>query len=103
MVQPPLTEADRASMALQALQNQRRPEQQVEVTYNDRPPGVGAPATTPQFPEDVVLPAGGRHAHEPAPHEPAPHEPGAQEPAPREPAPREPAAHQTAPGQQDHE
>ena len=27
IVQPPLTEADRASMALQALQNQRRPEQ----------------------------------------------------------------------------
>ena len=26
IVQPPLTEADRASMALQALQNQRRPE-----------------------------------------------------------------------------
>ena len=29
IVQPPLTEADRSSMALQALQNQRRPEQQV--------------------------------------------------------------------------
>jgi hypothetical protein len=35
-VQPPLTEADRASMALQALQNQRRPEQHVEVTFHDR-------------------------------------------------------------------
>ena len=29
VVQPPLTEADRASMALQALQNQRRAEQMV--------------------------------------------------------------------------
>ena len=47
VVQPPLTEADRASMALQALQNQRRAEQIVEVTFNDRPEGT---------------PAGGRHA-----------------------------------------
>jgi uncharacterized BrkB/YihY/UPF0761 family membrane protein len=38
MVQPPLTEADRASMTLQALQNQRRTEQQIEVTFDDRPP-----------------------------------------------------------------
>jgi YihY family inner membrane protein len=37
---PPLTEADRASMTLQALQNQRRPEQHVRVTFDDRPPGV---------------------------------------------------------------
>src|SRR5580698_6460316 len=36
IVQPPLTEADRHSMALQALQNQRRPEQMVEVTFTDR-------------------------------------------------------------------
>ena len=36
IVQPPLTEADRASMALQALQNQRRPEQHIEVTFTDR-------------------------------------------------------------------
>ena len=41
IVQPPLTEADRASMALQALQNQRRPEQHVEVTFDDRPPDDG--------------------------------------------------------------
>ncbi len=38
IVQPPLTEADRASMALQALQNQRRPEQHVEVTFDDGEP-----------------------------------------------------------------
>ena len=40
IVQPPLTEADRASMALQALQNQRRPEQHIEVTFDDRESGA---------------------------------------------------------------
>ncbi len=57
IVQPPLTEADRASMALQALQNQRRPEQHVEVTFDDRGPG-GEPASAPQTPEQVAPPAG---------------------------------------------
>ena len=54
IVQPPLTEADRASMALQALQNQRRPEQHVEVTFHDREDGTGAPAWTPQTPDEVA-------------------------------------------------
>jgi uncharacterized BrkB/YihY/UPF0761 family membrane protein len=36
LVQPPLTEADRSSLAHQALQNQRRPEQHIEVTFTDR-------------------------------------------------------------------
>jgi YihY family inner membrane protein len=57
IVQPPLTEADRASMALQALQNQRRPEQHVEVTFDDRQPGAEAPAKTPQTPDEVTPPA----------------------------------------------
>ena len=57
IVQPPLTEADRASMALQALQNQRRPEQHVEVTFDDRPPETDAPARTPQTPDEVAPPA----------------------------------------------
>ncbi len=57
IVQPPLTEADRASMALQALQNQRRPEQHIEVTFDDRPPDAPEPATTPQTPEEVAPPA----------------------------------------------
>jgi YihY family inner membrane protein len=61
VVQPPLTEADRAVMAAQALQNQRREEQQVQVTYNDRPAGAGGSATTPRTPEEIVPPA------EPAP------------------------------------
>jgi YihY family inner membrane protein len=61
LVQPPLTEADRASMALQALQNQRRAEQDIEVTFNDRPPGTLAPESTPQRPQDVAPPAETRH------------------------------------------
>jgi YihY family inner membrane protein len=57
IVQPPLTEADRASMALQALQNQRRPEQEVEVTFTDRPAGTEPALTTPRTPDEVTPPA----------------------------------------------
>jgi YihY family inner membrane protein len=57
IVQPPLTEADRVSMALQALQNQRRPEQHVEVTFHDRQDDTGGPAWTPQTPDEVAPPA----------------------------------------------
>jgi len=57
IVQPPLTEADRASMALQALQNQRRPEQHVEVTFDDREPGEAEPVWTPRTPDEVAPPA----------------------------------------------
>jgi YihY family inner membrane protein len=48
LVQPPLTQADRASMALQALQTQRRPEQHIEVTFTDRPAGASAPLRAPE-------------------------------------------------------
>jgi uncharacterized BrkB/YihY/UPF0761 family membrane protein len=57
IVQPPLTEADRASMALQALQNQRRPEQHVEVTFHDRPDDVEPSPWTPETPGEVAPPA----------------------------------------------
>jgi YihY family inner membrane protein len=57
IVQPPLAEADRASMALQALQNQRREEQQVEVTFSDRPSGAAAPTRVPRTPEEIAPPA----------------------------------------------
>jgi len=57
IVQPPLTEADRASMALQALQNQRRPEQHIEVTFDDRPPGAPEPVRAPRTPDEVAPPA----------------------------------------------
>jgi YihY family inner membrane protein len=35
LIQPPLTEADRSSLTLQAQQNQRHPEQHIEVTFTD--------------------------------------------------------------------
>jgi YihY family inner membrane protein len=57
IVQPPLAEADRASMALQALQNQRREEQRVLVSFTDRPAGVWPPAQTPRTPDEVTPPA----------------------------------------------
>jgi len=57
IVQPPLAEADRASMALQALQNQRGEEQHVQVSFTDRPPGTLVPPQTPRTPEEVTPPA----------------------------------------------
>jgi YihY family inner membrane protein len=66
IVQPPLAEADRASMALQALQNQRRPEQCVEVTFTDRQPGMPAPPQTPRTPDEVT-PPGRRAVHQDRP------------------------------------
>jgi YihY family inner membrane protein len=57
MLQPPLTEADRAALALQPLQNQRREEQHIQVTFTDRQDGQGVPDSTPQEPGDVSPPA----------------------------------------------
>jgi YihY family inner membrane protein len=57
IIQPPLTEADRSSMALQALQNQRREEQDVTVSFNDRPHGERADPQTPRTPAQVSPPA----------------------------------------------
>ncbi|HEX2745003.1 MAG TPA: YihY/virulence factor BrkB family protein [Streptosporangiaceae bacterium] len=61
MVQPPLTEADRSSMAHQALQNQRRPEQHIEVTFDRDPdrddPGADEPTRVPRTPDEVAPPA----------------------------------------------
>jgi len=39
ILQPPLTTADRVSLALQATQNRRRPEQHVDVTFDDHEHG----------------------------------------------------------------
>jgi hypothetical protein len=44
-------------MALQALQNQRRPEQHIEVTFDDRRPDAEEPARTPRTPDEVAPPA----------------------------------------------
>lgn len=60
IVQPPLTEADRAGLALQALQNQRRAEQRVTVTFTDRAsvaPATASPGQPIQVPES-------RHGHD---------------------------------------
>jgi len=54
---PPLTEADRAAMALQALQNQRRDEEEVSVSFHDRPPGTNAAPSTPRTPGETTPPA----------------------------------------------
>jgi hypothetical protein len=84
IVQPPLTEADRASMALQALQNQRREEQHIEVSFHDRPSGDPVPDSTPQTPQEVAPPA---PAPVPEPAAPAPvPEPAAPAPEPATPA-----------------
>jgi len=74
MVQPPLTEADRTVMALQALQNQRRPEQQVEVSFTDRKPGARHRRRAPRTPDEVTPPA---KAEVPGPRD----RPAGQEPA----------------------
>jgi YihY family inner membrane protein len=78
IVQPPLTEADRASMALQALQSQRREEQHIQVSFDDRPPGDQVPDSTPQTPEDVAPPA---PAPVPEPAAPAAGQNGSEKPA----------------------
>jgi uncharacterized BrkB/YihY/UPF0761 family membrane protein len=57
IIQPPLTEADRAAMALQALQNQRREEERVRVSFTDRPRGAKAGPDTPRTPEEIAPPA----------------------------------------------
>src|SRR5260221_7335203 len=47
IVQPPLTETDRAVLAAQARQNQRRDDQHVEVSFDDQPPDAGARGESP--------------------------------------------------------
>lgn len=53
---PPLTEADRAALALQPLQNQRREEQQISVAFTDLPPAGGACAPQPDQPPQPDAP-----------------------------------------------
>jgi YihY family inner membrane protein len=54
IVQPPLTEADRAVLAAQALQNQRRDDQHVEVSFDDPAAGVTASGTTPRTADEIT-------------------------------------------------
>ena len=50
LVQPPLTEADRAALTLQPLQNQRRQEQKISVIFTDVPEDGEAPVREPGSP-----------------------------------------------------
>ena len=72
MVQPPLTEADQRSLALQATENQRRPEQVVATGFEERPmdqdeyrdrgykPDDSVPGIEQRVPEDGELPSSRR-------------------------------------------
>jgi len=60
IVQPPLTQADRAVLAAQALQNQRRDDQHVDVSYDDRPAGAEASGQAPRAPDEIAPPAPSR-------------------------------------------
>jgi YihY family inner membrane protein len=57
IVQPPLTKADRAVLAAQALQNQRRDDQRIHVSYDDMPPHGIADAEFPRTPDQIIPPA----------------------------------------------
>jgi hypothetical protein len=57
IVQPQLTEADRAVLAAQALQNQWRDDQRIHVFYDDLPPHAVAAADFPRKPDEITPPA----------------------------------------------
>src|SRR5258707_5169440 len=65
IVQPPLTQADRAVLAAQALQNQRRDDQHVDVSYDDRPADGKASGQAPRAPDEIAPPAPSRAADRP--------------------------------------
>lgn len=53
IIQPPLTPADQESLARQALENQRRPEQRVRVSFSE-PARLGSRPSTDQESRDTV-------------------------------------------------
>ena len=58
LVPPPLTEADRTSLALRSLESQQRADQQVHVTFSDASdPQPAAPAASPSSPPSPAAPA----------------------------------------------
>jgi uncharacterized BrkB/YihY/UPF0761 family membrane protein len=56
ILQPPLTLADLVSLALQATQNRRRPEQHVKVTFDETGDAAKAPPPSPKFPQSPQSP-----------------------------------------------
>ncbi|MHB1593348.1 MAG: YihY/virulence factor BrkB family protein [Streptosporangiaceae bacterium] len=56
IVQPPLSGADQAVMAAQALQNQRRPEQRVMVSFTAHPEDEPSAARIPRTPDEIEPP-----------------------------------------------
>jgi len=65
IVQPPLTQADRAVLAAQALQNQRRDDQHVVVSYDDRPAGAEASRQAQRALDEIAPPAPSRAGDRP--------------------------------------
>ena len=67
ILQPPLTEADKESLALHALESQQRVEQQVHVTFSDLDPAIpparpASPDDRPGSPDDEAKPKAERQA-----------------------------------------
>lgn len=60
ILQPPLTDADRIVLAAQALQNQRRDDEHVEVSFDDSPSGTGAASRALRTPDAPAPPAQSR-------------------------------------------
>ena len=91
IVQPPLTEADRASLALQALQNQRREDQHVEVSFSDEEAAAVGSLRVPRTPDEVA-PPGSLKLLQPELIQPEQGQsgPGQAEPSPAEPVPSKP-------------
>src|SRR5258708_11652684 len=65
IVQPPLTRADRVVLAAQALQNQRRDDQHVAVSDDDRPAGAEASGQAPRARDEIAPPAPSRAGRRP--------------------------------------
>jgi YihY family inner membrane protein len=61
ILQPPLTEADKESLALHALESQQRAEQQVHVTFNDLEASP-VPSARTASPDDPAEPKANRQA-----------------------------------------
>jgi YihY family inner membrane protein len=61
ILQPPLTEADKESLELRALESQQRAEQQVHVTFNDLEAGT-VPSARPAPPDEPAKPTADQQA-----------------------------------------